>query len=107
MPRMWLLTSPGLTPSARFTTGSVRRPLPCVASMRGGWTDLDLPHTTWVVAGRDRVLAPGHQRASARHCGAEMVELDVEHSMVVPAQRDLFEILDTVGCWPAEARVSL
>jgi pimeloyl-ACP methyl ester carboxylesterase len=71
-----------------------------------GWTDLELPHTTWVVAGRDRVLAPGHQRASARHCGADVVELDVEHSMVVPAQRDLFEILDTVGCSPAEARVS-
>ena len=71
-----------------------------------GWTDLDLPDTTWVVAGRDRVLAPGHQRASARHCGAEMIELDVEHSMLVSAQRDLLDILDTVGCSSVADRVS-
>ena len=71
-----------------------------------GWTDLELPDTTWVVAGRDRVLAPGHQRSSARHFGAAMVELDVEHSMVVTAHRDLLEILDTVGCTPNEAGVS-
>ena len=106
MPRKWLLTSPGLTPSARFATGSVRRPLPCVASMRGvGPISTALHH---LGGGRSRPgLAPSHQRASARHFGAEIIELDVEHSMVIPAQRDLFEILDTVGCWPAEARVSL
>lgn len=62
-----------------------------------GWTDLALPPTTWVVAGRDRVLAPGHQRASARHLGADVVELDVEHSRVVQAHPALLELLETVG----------
>jgi pimeloyl-ACP methyl ester carboxylesterase len=62
-----------------------------------GWSDLDLPPTVWVVAGRDRVLAPGRQRASARHCGAEVVELDVEHSMAVQAHPGLLEVLDSVG----------
>ena len=63
-----------------------------------GCTDLTLPPTIWVVAGRDRVLAPGHQRASARHFGAELLELDVEHSKVVQAHPDLLELLDSVGC---------
>jgi pimeloyl-ACP methyl ester carboxylesterase len=62
-----------------------------------GWSDLSLPPTTWVIAGRDRVLAPGHQRASARFCGAQVVELDVEHSMMIQAHGDLLEILDTAG----------
>jgi pimeloyl-ACP methyl ester carboxylesterase len=60
------------------------------------WTDLALPPTTWVVAGKDRVLAPAHQRGSARHLGAEIVELDVEHSMIVPARTQVLEILERV-----------
>jgi pimeloyl-ACP methyl ester carboxylesterase len=69
-----------------------------------GWTDLHLPPTVWVVAGRDRVLAPLHQRASARHFGAEVVELDVEHSKVVQAHPELLQLLDTVGCSTQSAR---
>jgi hypothetical protein len=96
----WAYTQRPLRPRLREAAAALRR------FDARGWTDLELPDTTWVVAGRDRVLAPDHQRASARHFGAEMVELDVEHSMVVAAHRDLLEILDTVGCSPNEAGVS-
>jgi pimeloyl-ACP methyl ester carboxylesterase len=61
------------------------------------WTDLFLPPTTWVVANQDRVLAPFHQRASARYFGAEIVELDVEHSMLVEARDQILEVLDRAG----------
>jgi 3-oxoadipate enol-lactonase len=59
-----------------------------------GWTDLRLPPTTWVVTAKDRVVAPGHQRRSARHFGAEIVELDVDHSMIVPALDRVLEIME-------------
>ena len=62
-----------------------------------GWTDLALPPTVWVVAGRDRVLAPGHQRASARHFGAALVEIDVAHSNVVRPHPELLELFESVG----------
>jgi hypothetical protein len=45
-----------------------------------------------------------HQRASARHFGAEVVELDVEHSKVVQAHPELLQLLDTVGCSTQSAR---
>jgi pimeloyl-ACP methyl ester carboxylesterase len=61
------------------------------------WTDLALPPTTWVVATRDGVLAPDHQLASARHFGAEVVEVDAQHSMVVQAPEAVLGILDSFG----------
>lgn len=87
----WAYTQRPLRPLLREAAFALRR------FDARSWSDLELPPTTWVVAGRDRVLAPGHQRASARRFGAEVVVLDVEHSMVVNAHRDLLEIIDKVG----------
>ena len=47
------------------------------------WDDLRMPPTTWVVATEDGVLSPEHQRASARWFNARMIELPLQHSMVV------------------------
>jgi pimeloyl-ACP methyl ester carboxylesterase len=62
-----------------------------------GWTELLLPPTTWVVAAQDGVLAPEHQRASARHFDAEVVEIEAQHSMVVQAPAAVLGILETHG----------
>jgi pimeloyl-ACP methyl ester carboxylesterase len=62
-----------------------------------GWTDLFLPPTIWVVADQDQVVAPIHQRASARHFGAESVELAVEHSMLLRARAEILEVLERAG----------
>jgi pimeloyl-ACP methyl ester carboxylesterase len=62
-----------------------------------GWTDLSLPPTIWVVADQDQILASTHQRASARHFGAECVELAVEHSMLLGARGEILEVLDRAG----------
>jgi pimeloyl-ACP methyl ester carboxylesterase len=95
----WAYAQRPLRPRLREAAAALRR------FDARGWTDLTLPPTTWVVAGRDRVLAPGHQRASAYHFGAEVVELDVEHSKVVQAHPELLELLDSVGS--AEGRYRL
>ena len=58
------------------------------------WTDLSLPPTTWVVATRDSVLDPEHQRASARHFDSDVVEVEAHHSLVVHAPGAVLEILD-------------
>jgi hypothetical protein len=58
------------------------------------WTDLELPPTTWVVSGRDKVVSPAQQRASARRFGAEVIELDVEHALVLPALAQILGLLD-------------
>ena len=47
------------------------------------WTDLSLPPTTWVVTTEDSVLSPEHQHASAEHFGAEVIEVEAQHSLVV------------------------
>ena len=47
------------------------------------WDDLEMPPTTWVVTADDGVLSPDHQRASARWFNAEMVEVPLQHSLVV------------------------
>jgi pimeloyl-ACP methyl ester carboxylesterase len=57
------------------------------------WTELVLPPTTWVVATQDGVLAPEHQFASAHHFGAEVVEVEAQHSMVVQAPEVVLGIL--------------
>ena len=62
-----------------------------------GWTDLSLPPTTWVVATRDSVLAPEHQHASARYFGAEVVEVEAQHSIVVQAPETVLGILERFG----------
>jgi len=64
------------------------------------WSDLRLPHTTWVVAARDGVLSADHQRASARHFGADIVELDAQHSMVIQAPEEVLEIIKGLGARP-------
>lgn len=63
-----------------------------------GWTDLVPPSTVWVVATQDRVLSPAHQRASAALFGAEVVELDVEHSMLLQAREQILGLLERAGC---------
>ena len=52
------------------------------------WVDLLLPSTVWVVAAADGIIHPRHQRASGALLGAEIIELDSEHSVVteVPDQ---------------------
>lgn len=47
------------------------------------WDDLRMPPTTWVVTTDDGVLSPDHQRASARWFDAELLELPLQHSLVV------------------------
>ncbi len=59
-----------------------------------GWEDLGLPRTLWVVAVEDTVLAPEHQRASALMVGAEMIEVDAHHSLVVQAPDVVLTILE-------------
>ncbi len=66
------------------------------------WDDLELPPTTWVVATKDAVLDPRHQRASAGLFGADVVECDVQHSMVVHSPGTVLEILDARGNDPRE-----
>jgi len=61
------------------------------------WTDLALPPTTWVVATRDGVLAPEHQLASAHHFGAEVVEVDAQHSIVVQTPEAVLGIIEGFG----------
>ncbi len=60
-----------------------------------GWADLALPRTLWVVAREDTVLAPEHQRASALMVGAEMIEVDAQHSVVVQAPDAVLSILES------------
>ncbi len=70
------------------------------------WDDLELPPTTWVVATNDAVLDPRHQRVSARFFGADVVECDAEHSMVVHSPGTVLEILDNRGTDPGEDQLS-
>jgi pimeloyl-ACP methyl ester carboxylesterase len=56
------------------------------------WKDLSLPPTTWVVSTRDSVLAPMHQVASARYFGADVVQLEAQHSMV-QARHNVLDVL--------------
>jgi hypothetical protein len=44
------------------------------------------------------VLSPAHQRASAALYGAEVVELDVEHSMLLQAREQILGLLERAGC---------
>jgi pimeloyl-ACP methyl ester carboxylesterase len=67
------------------------------------WTDLSLPPTTWVVATDDGVLAPEHQRASARHFDVPVMEVAAEHSMVVQSPAAVLEILERFDSPPADA----
>ncbi len=60
------------------------------------WAGLELPPTTWVVATRDGVLAPDHQRASAEYFGAEVVEVDAQHSLVIQAPQAVLEAIEGV-----------
>jgi len=62
-----------------------------------GWTELLATPTTWVVAAQDGVLAPEHQRASARHFAATVVEVEAQHSIVTQAPAAVLGILETYG----------
>lgn len=92
--------SPGVAPYIRWAHS--RRPTPRVLSESAAalrrfdardWTDFGLPPTQWVVPIRDGVLAPRHQYASARLFGAEVVEVEAEHSMVVQAPEKLLALI--------------
>lgn len=61
------------------------------------WNDFALPPTTWVVATDDGVIHPRHQHASARHFRAEVVELPLEHAMLVRGPRSVLEVLEDSG----------
>ena len=83
-----------------------RRPLPgllreaAIALRRfdaRAWPTLELPPTTWVVTSHDRVLPAKHQLASAEFFGADVIELEAEHPLVVQTPGPLREILDRVG----------
>jgi pimeloyl-ACP methyl ester carboxylesterase len=65
------------------------------------WHDLDLPPTAWVVATRDGVIDPVHQRASAAHLGASVVEVPTEHSIVIEAPAAVERILRAVCARPS------
>lgn len=67
------------------------------------WDDLSLPPTTWVVATDDGVLAPEHQRASARHFDVPVMEVAAEHSMVVQSPMAVLGILEGVDVTPRVA----
>jgi hypothetical protein len=67
------------------------------------WDDLSLPPTTWVVATDDGVLAPDHQRASARHFDVPVMEVAAEHSMVVQSPMAVLGILEGVDVTPRVA----
>lgn len=60
------------------------------------WSDLTMPPTTWVVATRDGVLSADHQHTSARHFGADVVEVEAQHSMVLQAPEAVLAILSDV-----------
>ena len=99
--RAELQLAPQLSPHIAwaYTRRPARRLLEeTAAELRGfdarRWDGFYLPPTTWVVAARDGVLAPEHQHSSARHFGAEVVELDEEHSMVVKAPQAVTAILE-------------
>ncbi len=47
-----------------------------------GWAEALLPPTLWVVASRDGVIDPRHQRRSAEMARARMVVLPTDHSVV-------------------------
>lgn len=49
------------------------------------WVGLDLPPATWLVTLQDGVIAAAHQRASARHFGARIVDLHADHPVVIRA----------------------
>lgn len=57
------------------------------------WGNYEPPPTTWVVAERDGVIDPRHQRRSAELMGARAVHLPTDHSVVVEAPDLLYEIV--------------
>lgn len=58
------------------------------------WADLLLPPTAWVVAAADGIIHPRHQRASGELLGAEIIELDSEHSVVTEAPEEVLAGLE-------------
>lgn len=58
------------------------------------WVDLLLPPTAWVVAAADGIIHPRHQRASGELLGAEIIELDSEHSVVTEAPDEVLAGLE-------------
>ena len=58
------------------------------------WTDLSLPPTTWVVTTEDSVLSPEHQHALAEHFGAEVIEVEAQHSLVVQRPDTVRQIIE-------------
>jgi pimeloyl-ACP methyl ester carboxylesterase len=58
------------------------------------WADLNLPPATWLVTLEDGVMAPAHQRASARHFGIPTVDLPSDHPVVIRAPAAVADILE-------------
>ncbi|NNF63792.1 MAG: alpha/beta fold hydrolase [Acidimicrobiia bacterium] len=65
------------------------------------WADLELPPTAWVVAAEDGIIHPRHQRASGALLGAEIIELDSEHSVVTEAPDQVLAGLEREWLGPA------
>jgi len=61
------------------------------------WDPADLPPITWVVATKDGVIDPDRQRWSANLLGAETIEVQSEHSIVLERPQKIAQLLDGLG----------
>lgn len=61
------------------------------------WDSAELAPMTWMVATEDGIIDPDNQRESAQLFGAEIIEIESEHSVVVDHPHAVADFIDGLG----------